>query len=155
MTVSPRMSNEMTLDELFAGLGVAAPALAITDITSNSHRVLPGGLFLACAGGTHHGAEFIGEALARGAAAVAWEPAIGLTPPVLPGHVSGLEIPGLRHRLGVIADRFFGQPSAMLPVTGVTGTNGKSTVAFLLAQALTHLGRRAGYMGTLGYGLGS
>ncbi|HHQ14249.1 MAG TPA: UDP-N-acetylmuramoyl-L-alanyl-D-glutamate--2,6-diaminopimelate ligase, partial [Chromatiales bacterium] len=67
--------------------------------------------------------------------------------------VAGIEVPGLRSKLGLVADRFFGRPSDSLTVIGVTGSNGKTTVAWLLAQALNAAGRRAGYIGTLGHGL--
>ena len=61
-------------------------------------------------------------------------------------------VPDLRAHLGLIADRFFGQPSQALQVIGVTGTNGKTTCAWLIAQALSLCGRPAAYIGTLGYG---
>jgi UDP-N-acetylmuramoyl-L-alanyl-D-glutamate--2,6-diaminopimelate ligase len=61
-------------------------------------------------------------------------------------------VPALRERLGAIADRFYGMPSARLTVAGVTGTNGKTTCAWLLAGAAQRLGRRGGYLGTLGAG---
>ncbi len=61
-------------------------------------------------------------------------------------------MPELGERIGLIADRFFGAPSQALTVAGITGTNGKTTCAWLLAQALEHCRRPAAYMGTLGYG---
>jgi UDP-N-acetylmuramoyl-L-alanyl-D-glutamate--2,6-diaminopimelate ligase len=140
---------------LLEGMDVSVPSAPISDITSNSRHAARGGLFLACAGIEHHGLEFVAQALEAGVAAVAWEPGPEVVGPVLPSHVAGVEVPGLSSRLGTIADRFFNSPSASLSVTGVTGTNGKTTSAFLVTQALNHLSRRAGYMGTLGFGLGS
>jgi UDP-N-acetylmuramoyl-L-alanyl-D-glutamate--2,6-diaminopimelate ligase len=61
-------------------------------------------------------------------------------------------VPGLHERLGGIADRFFGVPSRRLEVVGITGTNGKTTCAHLVAGGLDALGRRAGLVGTLGVG---
>jgi UDP-N-acetylmuramoyl-L-alanyl-D-glutamate--2,6-diaminopimelate ligase len=58
----------------------------------------------------------------------------------------------LRDRLGAIADRFYGAPSSRLTVAGVTGTNGKTTCAWLLASAVDRLARRGAYLGTLGAG---
>ena len=84
---------------------------------------------------------------------MAWEPASGIGAPKLPVGVIGIEIPGLSSKLGVIADRFFRSPSRSLTVTGITGTNGKTTTAFLVTEALHRLSHRSGYMGTLGYGL--
>ena len=140
---------------LLEGMDVSVPSAPISDITSNSRHAVHGGLFLACAGIEHHGLEFVDQALDAGVAAVAWEPGPDVVGPVLPSRVVGIEGPGLSSRQGTIADRFFRSPSASLSVTGVTGTNGKTTSAFLVAQALNHLRRRAGYMGTLGFGLGS
>jgi UDP-N-acetylmuramoyl-L-alanyl-D-glutamate--2,6-diaminopimelate ligase len=62
-------------------------------------------------------------------------------------------VPGLRSKLGAIADRWYGSPSQALTVTGITGTNGKTSTVQLLAQALTLLGRSAATIGTLGAGM--
>jgi UDP-N-acetylmuramoyl-L-alanyl-D-glutamate--2,6-diaminopimelate ligase len=61
-------------------------------------------------------------------------------------------IPGLKNLVGRIADRFFNWPSSQLRITGITGTNGKTTCAYLLAQCLERLGSQAAYMGTIGWG---
>ena len=58
----------------------------------------------------------------------------------------------MRSQLGYVADRFFDAPSASLTIAGITGTNGKTTCAWLLAQALERSGRHAAYIGTLGGG---
>lgn len=143
---------DMQLSRLFPGLTPAPPALDVCDIAAHSADVVPGGLFLACAGGRSHGLRFLADALDRGASAVAWEPQPGAAAPELPAGVAGLRVPGLQRELGGIANRFFASPSASVEVVGITGTNGKTTVAWLLAQALEHLGQPAGYMGTLGHG---
>jgi UDP-N-acetylmuramoyl-L-alanyl-D-glutamate--2,6-diaminopimelate ligase len=74
-------------------------------------------------------------------------------PPRLPAEVFVAPLPALSERAGLIADRFFGAPSERLTVVGITGTNGKTTCAWLLAQALQRCRRPCGYMGTLGVGL--
>ncbi len=145
--------RSMDLRELFAGMGVPVPAVSVSDIASSSTQLAEGGLFLACQGQRHHGLDFLREALDAGAVAVAWETVAGRDAPVLPAGVTGIAVPGLRSKLGLIADRFFGRPSDSLAVIGITGSNGKTTVAWLLAQALNAAGLRAGYIGTLGYGL--
>ena len=61
-------------------------------------------------------------------------------------------MPHLSRHAGALADRFFRRPSADLRVAGITGTNGKTTVAYLLAQASEFVGRRGWYIGTLGHG---
>jgi UDP-N-acetylmuramoyl-L-alanyl-D-glutamate--2,6-diaminopimelate ligase len=146
--------TDMDLRLLLQGFASMPPSVDVADIATHSAEVVPGGLFLACAGSNGHGLRFLGDALRHGARAVAWEPAATEPAPVLPADVCAVPVPGLGRRLGDIANRFFANPSAGMSVTGITGTNGKTTVAWLLAQSLTRLGRRAGYMGTLGYGLG-
>lgn len=145
----------MELQQLFAGMDLVVPDRTVSGIASNSASVVPGGLFLACAGGARHGLEFLDRALGAGAVAVAWEPAGGIDEPVLPSAVAGFRVPGLHTRLGIIGDRFFSSPSVGAVVTGITGTNGKTTTAWFVSQALNRLGRSAGYMGTLGYGIGA
>lgn len=164
------------LRHLLSGIVDAPDDIMVTDVTLDSREVRPGALFLACRGRGHgndqgnirHGIEFAAQAAERGARAVIYE-----TPDA--GETRALEaasrllqrvrqragqdedqfvvaVPDLRVHLGSIADRFFGQPSQALHVVGVTGTNGKTTCAWLIAQALTLCGRPAAYIGTLGFG---
>jgi UDP-N-acetylmuramoyl-L-alanyl-D-glutamate--2,6-diaminopimelate ligase len=143
------------LAELTDGLIATPPPLEIGNVTLDSREASPGTLFLACRGRTRHGLAFAAEALARGARALLYEP-----PAEPAGALEALDptvfvaaVPRLAARAGVIADRFFGQPSRQLTVIGVTGTNGKTTCAWLCAQALARCARPAGYMGTLGVGV--
>ncbi|HKZ74500.1 MAG TPA: Mur ligase family protein, partial [Steroidobacteraceae bacterium] len=132
----------------------------VGDVTLDSRAVRPGALFLACRGLTRHGLEFAPEAVARGARAVLFD-AEGAPPAALAevkSATSGARafaapVAALGSHVGTIADRFFGAPSAALTVAGITGTNGKTTCAWLLAQALTACGRPAAYAGTLGFGM--
>src|SRR6202161_4699885 len=78
-------------------------------------------------------------------------PRAGPARPLDPGVVVRA-VPNLSAQLGFIADRFFDAPSASLTVAGITGTNGKTTCAWLLSQALEYCGRRSAYIGTLGAG---
>ena len=126
--------------------------VVLTDISQDSRRVLSGGAFLACQGRSSHGLAHLAAALARGAAAVLWEPAPGVEAPSLPPDVIAVPVPSLSERAGELADRYFRTPSAELKVAGVTGTNGKTTTAYLLAQAADAVGRRGAYLGTLGAG---
>jgi UDP-N-acetylmuramoyl-L-alanyl-D-glutamate--2,6-diaminopimelate ligase len=153
--MSTACDGDMDLRELLAGMAAPLPAVDVADIASHSGAVVRDGLFLACPGTRQHGLRFLSDALARGASAVAWEPAPGVLEPSLSPEVVSIEVPQLHRRLGDIANRFFARPSHALSVCGVTGTNGKTTVAWLVTQALGQLGKRAGYMGTLGYGIGA
>ena len=152
------------LAELTVGLVAVPEELRVRDVTLDSRAVGPGTLFLACRGRGRHGAEFVGEALARGARAVLYEPSPGALELVEASLVAlardggGADdvfiapVPELSRLAGVIADRFFGEPSQAVTVVGITGTNGKTTCAWLLAQALGQCERPAAYMGTIGFG---
>jgi UDP-N-acetylmuramoyl-L-alanyl-D-glutamate--2,6-diaminopimelate ligase len=141
------------LSELVTGWVAVPPGLTVSDLTLDSRAAIPGALFLACRGRTHHGLRFAPEAVARGARAVLYEPDEAAPAPPLPAEVFVAPLPALTERAGLIADRFFGAPSERLTVAGITGTNGKTTCAWLLAQALQRCQRRCGYLGTLGVGL--
>jgi UDP-N-acetylmuramoyl-L-alanyl-D-glutamate--2,6-diaminopimelate ligase len=144
--------SNASLAELLAGIAIAPADIQVTDVTLDSRTVSPGGLFLACQGLSSHGMQYLDRALASGARAVLWEPAPGIEAPTLPASTFGLAIPDLRSHVGRIADRFFDAPSARIRIAGVTGTNGKTSCCWLLAQALEASGRRAAYAGTLGVG---
>jgi len=158
VTRSELFVRELPLAALTAGLVEVPHDLAVTDVTLDSREVRPGSLFLACRGRAHHGLTFAQQAVAAGARAILYEPDPSAAPPPArgldPGHALFVaEVPGLSSHIGTIADRFFGAPSQLLTVAAVTGTNGKTTCAYLLAQSLTLIGRAAGYIGTLGCGL--
>jgi UDP-N-acetylmuramoyl-L-alanyl-D-glutamate--2,6-diaminopimelate ligase len=130
---------------------IPATEARVSDLTLDSRQVRAGSLFFALPGLKEHGLKFAADAAARGASAVLWEPRADLAPTLPPG-VFGAAIPNLKSLVGRIADRFFNWPSSQLRITGITGTNGKTTCAFLLAQCLERLGLAAAYMGTIGWG---
>ena len=135
--------------------GIAAvPAndAQVLDLTLDSREVRPGSLFFALRGGQSHGLKFAAEAAARGASAVLWEPGSDTETPVLVPAVFAAPVADLHKLVGRIADRFFSWPSSQLRIVGITGTNGKTTSAYLLAQALQRLEADAAYMGTIGWG---
>jgi UDP-N-acetylmuramoyl-L-alanyl-D-glutamate--2,6-diaminopimelate ligase len=141
-----------TLAELLQGYA-DAPAIGVHGIASDSRRIGNGFVFFAVEGIGSHGLDYVDQAIAAGASAVVWDASTGSEP-------SGIEVPaiavdGLAARLGEIADRYYEQPSERLGVIGVTGTNGKTTVAWMVAQAFDILGRACAYLGTLGHGLGT
>ncbi len=138
----------MNLLKLFPG---ASRDAWIRELTLDSRQVLSGDLFLAVPAASGDGRHFIADAMARGAAAVAYEAADA--PPLPPaGDCILVPVQGLARQLSAIAGRFYGDPSRRLNLVGVTGTNGKTTVSQLLAQALDLLGQRCGLIGTLGTG---
>lgn len=122
----------------------------IRELTLDSRTVRPGDLFLAVPGARGDGRDHIDSALAHGAAAVAYE-SEGAT--VLPlTDVPLIPVRDLAGQLSSIAGRFYAEPSRLLTLIGVTGTNGKTTITQLIAQGLDALGQRCGTLGTLGSG---
>jgi UDP-N-acetylmuramoyl-L-alanyl-D-glutamate--2,6-diaminopimelate ligase len=122
----------------------------ISGLALDSRKVMPGDAFVAIAGSRQHGLCHARQALEKGAAAIIYE-TVGATEELLaalPGAVLA-GVAGLRHKLGAIGARFFGDPSARLQVIGVTGTNGKTSCSQFLAQALEN----CGVIGTLGWGV--
>jgi UDP-N-acetylmuramoyl-L-alanyl-D-glutamate--2,6-diaminopimelate ligase len=156
MSAAPAEAGARTYGTTLGALldGVATPSrdVAVSGLALDSRHVTPGGAFLACPGRTGHGLAHVAAAIANGAVAVLWEPSSGVEAPLLPPQVVVQAVPGLRALAGELADRFFERPSADLSVAGFTGTNGKTTSAYLLAQAADLVGRRGAYLGTLGYG---
>ncbi len=139
-----------SLHGLLQGFADTVPDLAVTGVELDSRRVVPGSLFLALRGHAQHGLAFAGEALRRGAAAIAWEPAEGVSAPAL--EVPLVAVEALGAHAGEIAARFWRWPSRSLFCVGITGTDGKTSTAHLIAQALDRLDTPCAYFGTLGYG---
>ena len=128
-----------------------ADHIIIAGIAIDHRQARPGDLFLACKGLRHNGMDYIHAAVKAGAIAVAVDAAepLAVDPPA---PVPVLKIPALRKRAGCLISRFFDEPSRAIQLFGVTGTNGKTTVAYLIARALSAAGRRAALIGTLGHG---
>lgn len=123
---------------------------AVNGLSMDSQHVHAGDLFIAVPGTQADGRNYISDAVERGAAAVLREV----------GGDYGSLVPmfscqDLRMQVGVIADRFFGSPSSKLYVIGVTGTNGKTTCAHLLAQVLNYTQKPCALIGTVGAGFPS
>jgi UDP-N-acetylmuramoyl-L-alanyl-D-glutamate--2,6-diaminopimelate ligase len=146
------MSATQSLQALLTGFAEVPRDVAVTDITQDGRAARPGSAFLAVRGTQKHGLAFAPQAVANGARAVLWEPAPVAVMPDLPSDIVVAPVAHLREHASAIADRFFGAPSTGLSVAGITGTNGKTTCAYLLAQAMEASGRPAAYMGTIGVG---
>jgi UDP-N-acetylmuramoyl-L-alanyl-D-glutamate--2,6-diaminopimelate ligase len=142
-----RVPQQRTLGDLLGSAAGGFARLTITDLTLDSRQVTPGAAFVALAGAREHGLRYASQALARGAAVVLYEPTAAVHAPE-----PCLAVPDLRARLGELARAFFGTKPAPTLV-GVTGTNGKTTVAYLLAQVLKEPQRACAYIGTLGFGV--
>ena len=126
--------------------------VTVTGVSQHSGDTERGDLFLATAGAHGHGLQYCADAISKGASAIAWEPADEL-PRQLPNYtVPAIEFRQLSRHAADIAARCYGDLNASLSTIAVTGTDGKSSVAHLTAQALEYCSDPCGLMGTLGYG---
>ncbi|WOX06443.1 UDP-N-acetylmuramoyl-L-alanyl-D-glutamate--2,6-diaminopimelate ligase [Microbulbifer pacificus] len=139
-----------TLSALVPGYA-GIPDIQVTGVALDSRQVKTGDVFMALRGTQVDGRQYIDAAIARGAAAV-----------LADGETLGSEerngvqvitVPGLAARVGEIAARFYGHPTESMYLVGVTGTNGKSTCAFLTSQLLARHFGSAAVMGTIGNGV--
>jgi UDP-N-acetylmuramoyl-L-alanyl-D-glutamate--2,6-diaminopimelate ligase len=154
MNDNKRIKRPVSLIDLFAGFGVRLPEaganLKIEGISVDSRTVRTGDLFIAVPGHSQDGRRYIAEAASLGAVAI-------LT---IPGKDIKCDIPvifadDLRPVAAGVASRFYENPSRKLTVSGVTGTNGKTTTTYLLTSILRAAGRKWGKIGTIGYDTGS
>jgi UDP-N-acetylmuramoyl-L-alanyl-D-glutamate--2,6-diaminopimelate ligase len=124
------------------GSDPAAGSVEISGLAYDSRRVAPGTLFFCVTGFQRDGHEYAPEAIDHGAVALVVERSLGLgVPEVL--------VDSARAAMGPAAARFHGDPTARLRVVGVTGTNGKTTTAFIVRALLEATGARCGLLGTV------
>jgi UDP-N-acetylmuramoyl-L-alanyl-D-glutamate--2,6-diaminopimelate ligase len=146
----------MRLEQLLSGwtdVEVTGPtAVEISALGHDSRSVLPGSLFVCIRGFRQDGHAYIADAAARGAVAVMVErdPAVL----AIPAGMTVIRVPDARVALAVAAGRFYDNPSASLRLIGVTGTNGKTTSAYLVEAILGAAGRSVGLLGTIEYRCG-
>jgi UDP-N-acetylmuramoyl-L-alanyl-D-glutamate--2,6-diaminopimelate ligase len=129
----------MTLRDL---MGPGAPEVEISGLAYSSQSVTPGALFFCVPGFRSDGHDFAPDAVARGAAALVTERRLELGVPEI-------VVDDVRAAMGPAAARFYGDPTAELEVVGITGTNGKTTTAYLVRHLLEAAGRQTGLLGTV------
>lgn len=138
----------MTLQELLVGWVDKAPALRLTGMGLDNRNIKPGDAFVAVKGQSGHGLDYARAAVGAGAVAVIHD-GLQAVPEL---DVPAIEVTGLGGKLGELASRFYAAPSEQMTIAGVTGTNGKTSVAHFLAQSWQRVYGNAGMVGTLGYG---
>ncbi len=116
----------------------------ISNVSYDSRETVPNSIFVAIPGTRFDGAEFIKSAIKNGAAAVITEKDVDV-----PGHVAKVIVPSARAALSVISTKLNNFPSRRLKVIGVTGTNGKTTICYLLEAILRAAGHKVGIIGTI------
>ncbi len=127
---------------------VGDPETVISGVELDSRLVQPGDLFAAMPGHQAHGIAFAADALARGARAILTDEAgLERLPASTP---AAIIVPDPRSWLGRVCSRVYGSPAEALTLLGVTGTNGKTTVSFMLKAGLRAAGRTTGLIGTVG-----
>lgn len=143
-----------SLDALLAGwTDQIVPPASVLGLADHSGKVRPGDLYIACRGGRVHGADFIAQAIRYGARAVVYEPPYDI-PSEIAAAIPVVAVADLSRKVGLIADRYYYQPSRALSVIGVTGTNGKTSTSHFIAHAFSKgSALPCGLIGTLGYGL--
>jgi UDP-N-acetylmuramoyl-L-alanyl-D-glutamate--2,6-diaminopimelate ligase len=119
----------------------------VTEVTHDSRRVVPGALFVAIHGHTADGNDFVAAARAKGAVGICSE-----APPR--GEGTWVRVPDAREALALLSAAALGHPAQGLELVGVTGTNGKTTTAYLIDSALRTAGEKVGLLGTVEYRVG-
>lgn len=145
--------NSITLETLLSGIETIEVSgdgsCEITSIEYDSRRVTPGSLFVALPGEHVDGAVYIEEAAQRGAVAVVTQ-----EPCALGGDFPCAQVPSARLALAQLSGAFYENPAKDLCTVGITGTNGKTTVSFMLREILSAAGWRPGLLGTVRYEIG-
>ena len=136
----------MDLASLVAGSDVTEvvgePALTVSSLVFRAQDAVPGSLFFCVRGTRFDGHDFAAQAAAAGAAAVICERRLDVA-------VTQVIVPCVRRAMALMGARFYGDPSAQLRVAAVTGTNGKTTTAHLMARCFDAAGLRSGLLGTV------
>lgn len=139
----------MLLKELLLDIKVLASVgnqeLEITGIEFDSRKVTPGSLFVATRGTAVDGHDFIAAAIEKGVVAVVCEQ----MPELTVDEVTYVQVANSADALGLLAAAWYGYPSSKLTLVGVTGTNGKTTIATLLYQLFRELGNKTGLLSTV------
>ena len=158
--VFEHQSALLTLPELLQGYAAVndLPALPVHGVTADSRLVESGSVFIAQAGLMRHAIDYAADTITAGAIAVLFDPddsyALQRVRLLQKQHdICWVEVRNLQQVVGELAARFYGNPSEAMRLIGVTGTDGKTSVTHLLVQALVKAGKRAGSIGTLGYGM--
>ena len=150
MMTAEKMNFSKSLAELLSGLANIDVSIDVTGVAIDSREVKLGDLFMAYQGTHVNGVDYIDDAIQAGAAAIAIDEDEEINLQSIP--VTVVKVVNLRKQAGIIISRFYDEPSKQMQVIGVTGTNGKTTVSYMIAQVLFMLGKQSAVIGTIGQG---
>jgi len=143
-------SKAHNLQDLLIGI-VDAPTIKYNNICDDSRNVKKGTVFFALKGLSSDGCDFIESAINSGACAVVYEPPYDLSN--IETSIPIIAVEDLQLEISNIVSRHYESTINEMSIIGVTGTNGKTTVSWLIHQGFKKIGYKSGYIGTLGYGL--
>ncbi|MGH2870776.1 MAG: Mur ligase family protein, partial [Solirubrobacteraceae bacterium] len=132
----------MRLDQVMPGALAGAGVVEVSGLAYDNRQVTPGTLFFCVPGFTRDGHDFAADAMERGAVALVVERELEVAVPQV-------RVNSVRAAMAPAAAAFYGDPTAELEVVGITGTNGKTTTAFLVRALLEADGRQTGLLGTV------
>lgn len=147
-------SRSLTITELLDSIEVWMPLKSFADfevkgISCHSKKVRSGDVFIAVKGPAEDGAKYVQEAIERGARAVILQGGQPHRAEMYP--VPSIVVPSTREIIGKLAAQFYGNPSTKMKVVGITGTNGKTTISYLLESILKEGGYKPAVVGTINY----
>lgn len=156
MMPAQKNTSSVPLQFLLDGIATVVFDMAVEAPTVDARSIKNNGVFLAVSGSQSHGLVYADQAIGAGAAAIVYEVADGID--VLLQNVKSkhdiqlIEVLNLSSYISEIAARYYQRPSVSMPVIGITGTNGKTSVSHFIAQALNDDAKACGVIGTLGWG---
>jgi len=148
---------EKNLGNLITGVEVVemlgSPNLEIQHVDFDSRKIRQGGLFIAIPGQRQDGEAFIGQAVENGAVAVVTQSPLKILPSFITEkhNVTAFRVDDSRKALSIIGSNYYRQPTRDLNMTGITGTNGKTTLTYIMEALAKAAGREAGVIGTIDY----
>lgn len=140
------LANLLHNSDVVSGLDATASELQVTGLQYDHRLIEPGNVFWAFSGAVADGRKFAKAAVERGAIAI-----VSDLEPLEPVGIPWIRVSHGRHALAMASAEFYGHPDQQIAITGVTGTNGKTTITWILDSILRFAGRITALIGTVGY----
>ncbi len=150
MMTAEEENYSKSLIELLSGLANTDVSIDVTGVAIDSRKVTTGDLFMAYRGSDVNGVDYVDSAISAGASVIAVDEEESFNSDSI--SIPVVKVSDLRKQAGKIISRFFDEPSKHMNVIGVTGTNGKTTVSYMIAHALYMLEKQSAVIGTIGIG---